>query len=83
MIKALTIAAAIVVALCSSGCAQMGWGGGNDTGATGSTGMSGEGATGEVVMVPDAAGTASAGTGSVISGTLGQREITSSGQGID
>lgn len=81
MTKAMTITAATMIALFSSGCAQMGWGGDSDTGATGGTGASA--ATGEVVMLPDPAGTASAGTGSVMSGTLGYREITSAGQGLD
>lgn len=81
MMKAMTIAAAMMVAFFSSGCAQMGWGGSSDTGATGGTGASA--ASGEVVMLADPAGTASAGTGSVMSGTLGYRETTSAGQGLD
>jgi hypothetical protein len=81
-----TTAAAVAFALFGAGCAS---GGGSfwnnltaDTGASSSQ-ASGYGASGEVVLVPDPAGSASEGTGSVSSGPLGNDVNFGSGIGID
>ena len=87
MNRTLTIAASFAIALSTAACSEMRtWSSGDATGATSSTGSSGYGygySTDQSAAMPDPAGSANSGTGSVRVGTEGEREAVSSGEGMD
>jgi hypothetical protein len=85
MIRTLTIAASLAVALSTAACSDMRtWGSGDATGATSSAGSGGYGySTDQSASMEDPAGSANSGTGSVRVGTQGEREAVSSGEGMD
>jgi hypothetical protein len=85
MSRTMTIAASFAIALSTAACSDMPtWMRGDATGATGTVDANRSGyATGEAVAVPDPAGSATSGTGSVTGlGGIG-REAFSSGEGLD
>lgn len=79
--KALLIAASLALTVTAAGCAGTPmW----DSGATGTTSGAGMmGQSGEVIVVPDPAGSATHGTGSVGVDDREQREAFASGEGLD
>ncbi|MGZ5092855.1 MAG: hypothetical protein ACXWCY_22625 [Burkholderiales bacterium] len=87
MIRTLTIAASLAIALSTTACSDMRtWSSGDASDATGSTGSSGYGygySSDAPISMQDPAGTANTGTGSVRVGTEGEREAVSSGEGMD
>lgn len=85
MTRTMTIAASLAILLSTAACSDMPtWMSGDATGATGSANASGSSySAGEVVAIPDPAGTATSGTGSVTSLGGSSREAFSSGEGLD
>jgi hypothetical protein len=85
MIRTLTIAASLAIALSTAACSDMRTlDSGGATGTTSSAGSSGYGySADQSASMQDPAGSANSGTGSVSVGTQGEREAVSSGEGMD
>ena len=81
MLRKLTIAASLALALSTAACSGMPrWAGGDSTGATTSDNMD---ASGYHASTGDPVGSANSGTGSVTGESGSGREAFSSGEGLD